>query len=93
MYKKERAWIRIAGNAKRIREGDQYGWRCFVDGSLEEIPLIRWDIAGSATQKNFKPGTNPDGNEQGIVAWIDFFGNIAIDKGTAHIELLNPAAT
>lgn len=100
--RKERVWIRIAGNAKRIKEGGKEGWRCFVSNMPiqipsvdEEIPLTDWSLSGTAVPgANFIPGTYKFGKsrlEPVLVAWIDLFGSITIEEGVAHI-LLIPAA-
>lgn len=82
-------WIRIAGNAKRIRtEGDPYHWRCFVGRQGPEIPLRTFQTSGPSTAENMIPGTDPTGaNLLGLVAWIDYFGDVEIEDGVARITL------
>lgn len=97
--KRERVWIRIAGNAKRIKAGEKEGWRCFVSDTPiivpsinDEIPLVDWKISGNAIPNvNFIPGTfkfEKPTDEPVLVAWIDILGNISIEEGVARIELL-----
>ncbi len=96
--KRERVWIRIGGNAKHIKDGGEYGWRCFVSHvplrvfhGDEEIPLKRVAIDGlAAGDKNFIWDHSPESPI--LVAWVDMFGNITIQDGVARIELL-PAPT
>ncbi len=101
MIKKEKGWVRIAGNAKKVREGSNLGWRCFLGNAEgikpdEEIPLTHFLCSGNATQDNFIPGINPRGGEKGetVLAWIDLFGDAEIDQNDVlHITLRDPAGT
>jgi len=100
--KRKNVHIRIAGNAKRIKDGGKEGWRCFVSDTPvtipslnDEIPLEDWYLAGTSFPgRNFKAGKfRRSGSEvtaPAIVAWIDMYGNIEIADGVAHIELLAP---
>jgi hypothetical protein len=83
-------WIRVAGNATKIKSNDPHGWRCYIRGSAEEIQLKDWSVEGMANQKNFIPGINPRGDENGIVAWIDCFGSYTITEEKIHITLAEP---
>jgi len=96
----EKVWIKLAGNAKRIKEGGKEGWRCFISSEPITIPsadgeiaLLDWKLSGRASLTNHIPGTFKfrEGVEiPTLVAWIDMFGSISIENGVAHIELLEP---
>ncbi len=83
-------WIRVAGHAKRIRKGEEYPWRCYLDRGSEEIPLHAWNVSGVAEAGNFIPGSNSSGDSVGLIAWIDCFGDVSIVDGVAHIQLQKP---
>ena len=84
-------WVKVAGHSQRIRQKDKFHWRCYVESEFIEIPLVNWNISGAATPRNVKAGTDPEGNALGLVAWIDFFGDMTIDSsGVAHITLKDP---
>lgn len=82
-------WVRVAGNVKRIRtEGDLFHWRCFIALAHPEIPLRTFRLHGLADGKNMVPGTDPSGsNPLGLSAWIDLYGDVAIENGIARITL------
>ena len=86
-------WIRIAGNAKMIREGGLWHWRCYVRLEGPEIPLKGFRLAGGeASERNLRPGTDPAAaNPLGLAAWIDFYGDLTVTDGIAEIRLKNPA--
>lgn len=86
-------WIRAAGHAARIRAGEDFHWRCFVNRALPEIPLRDLNIGGTATKANFILGTDPlKSNELGLNAWFDFYGDVSIRDGIATIALKTPPA-
>ena len=99
--KRDKVWIRIAGNAKRIKEGGREGWRCFISDAPisvpsadDEILLTDWGVSGNAVPgKNFVPGTfkflKPT-DKPILVAWIDMYGHVVVENGLAQIELLLP---
>lgn len=82
-------WVRVAGNARRIRsEGDLFHWRCFIGLAQPEIALRTYRLHGAADGRNFLPGTDPSGaNPLGLLAWIDFYGDVVIENGIARITL------
>jgi hypothetical protein len=100
MIKREKVWIRLAGNAKHIKAGGKEGWRCFISETPIDIPsaddeirLIDWKLYGPVSMANFIPGTfkaSESGEIPMLVAWIDMFGNIQIQDEVATIEVLNP---
>lgn len=91
MKEYKRVWIRIAGHVIRIKTGQKYPWRLFVDYRKTEIPFETWKVRGEITEKNFFPGTNQHSEALGLYAWIDIFCNLTIDESeTAHINVLNP---
>ncbi|MEK9152071.1 MAG: hypothetical protein AAB692_01770 [Patescibacteria group bacterium] len=82
-------WVRIAGNAKRIRTaGDPFHWRCFVRRAGPEIALHSFRVSGTAAGDNMLPGTDPvAANPLGLTAWIDFYGDVTVEEDVAHITL------
>ncbi len=82
-------WIRVAGNAKRIKSGtDPLHWRCFVDRALPEIALSNWRLSGLATATNMVPGTDPTAsNSLGLNAWFDCYGDLEVVDEVATITL------
>lgn len=92
--KREKVWIRIGGNAKHIKDGGEYGWRCFVSDTPirvfhadKEILLKRVAVDGLAVGgKNFIFDHSPESPV--LVAWVDMFGNITVQDDVARIELL-----
>jgi len=96
MIKKQKIWVRIAGNAKEVRAGKPHGWRCFLGDASgthfgEEIPLIHWLFVGTATVHNAVPGIKPNASkEDSVLAWIDLFGNVEIENDILHVTLQNP---
>ena len=82
-------WVRIAGNAKRIRtEGDPFHWRCYPRREGPEIPIRSFRLDGPASAANVAPGTDPAAaNALGLTAWIDFYGDLEIVDETARIVL------
>ena len=84
-------WIRFAGNAFKIREGNALGWRCFPDKSLPEIPLRGLRVEGAADGRNIGVGTSPTAEGPlRLAAWFDFYGDVKIEDGVAHITLKTP---
>ena len=86
----KKLWVRVAGNAANIKASHPYGWRCFIGGDPKEIPLKEWVVNGQCSQKNFIPGVNATGDENGLVAWIDFFGSFSIEDGVLRVNLAMP---
>lgn len=87
----EGVWVRVAGHAQMIRNKSVYRWRCFIGGSLPEINLSHWEVTGEVTPTNMIAGTNPVGEANGLVAWIDFYGNAFIDEhNVLHISARQP---
>jgi hypothetical protein len=82
-------WVRIAGNSRRIRaEGDLFHWRCFIANAPPEIPLRTYRVSGEADGKNVLPGTDPSSsNPLGLLAWIDFYGDVTVQNGIARVTL------
>jgi len=88
--KSQKTWVRVAGNATKIKAGDLYGWRCYFKGNQDEISLKNWFIGGVANSKNVIPGFSATKNENGLVAWIDFFGLATIKDDILYINLSEP---
>ena len=87
-------WVRVAGNARMIRDREAHHWRCYIKGSQREVNLRTWDVSGEVTPQNMIPGSNPDGDSNGLVAWIDLFGDVHIDGNSAlHIVARHPITT
>lgn len=82
-------WVRVAGNSRRIRaEGDLFHWRCFIGNAPPEIPLRTYNVSGEADVRNVRPGTDPSSsNPLGLLAWIDFYGDVTVQNGIARITL------
>lgn len=93
MEKHENVWIRVAGNARMIREGGAFPWRCYLGRREPEIPLREWSLEGRATRENVVQQTSLTHAETslGLAAWIDFYGDAAIEDGKLRIELKKPA--
>lgn len=90
MKKTHYDWIRVAGNAPNVRAGDVHVWRCFIGNKPNQIDLRNWAIAGTATERNFLPGTHTVGDAHGLIAWIDCYGSYNIRKEVLLINLGNP---
>lgn len=98
MITKKNVWVRVAGNAKNVKAGLPHGWRCFfIKNPREkeasgETSLTNFSFIGVATNENVIPGTHPRGGEaQSVLAWIDLYGDIAIDdKDVLRIILKDP---
>ncbi|MEX0931187.1 MAG: hypothetical protein WDZ88_00390 [Candidatus Paceibacterota bacterium] len=89
MINAKKTRVRIAGNAKNIRKKEPSHWRCFIGNDTTEHKLNSWKLVGVATENNVMPGTNPDGDEFGLVAWIDLYGDVIItDEKKAIVHLL-----
>lgn len=85
-------WIRLAGNARAIKEGSRKAWRCFLaDGTLIELTGFRQ--TGTASGRNTFYRTVLDHPEMadGLSAWIDMYGTLSVEDGEATLELENPA--
>lgn len=80
-------WIRVAGHSQMIKGRGEHHWRCYLNRRGEEISLVAWKIDGLASHHNMMHGTNPDKDENGLVAWIDFYGDVVIENGIAQISL------
>jgi len=84
-------WIRLAVSRDRIMNGNPHHWRCFIDPSLEEIPLKKLVIiGGEVTPINWLTKSQGERDERGVVAWIHLFGDIEVRDGIAHVVLQNP---
>lgn len=81
-------WIRVAVNKKRIRtEGDVLHWRIFIQRK-QEIEIRTYEVRGISTKANFVPGSDPtEKNPLGLIAWLDYFGNVEIRDDVAYIKL------
>ena len=88
----KKTWIRVAGHATNIKASHPHGWRCYVQGNPNEISLKDWSVNGAVSQRNFIPGVNAAGDEHGLVAWIDCYGNHTIDNEVLYINLQEPDA-
>jgi hypothetical protein len=87
-------WIMVAGHAMRIKSSQQFPWRCFLEKDCLEIPLETFVVIGVATQENMIPNVNAEGNHVGLIAWIEFFGDLEIDENqVATIFLKHPPAS
>ena len=82
-------WVRVAGNAKRIRtEGDPLHWRCYPRRENPEIPVRSFRLGGPASATNVMPGTDPAAaNPLGLTAWINFYGDLEVVDDIARITL------
>ncbi len=94
---KRNIWVRVAGNAKNVRAGSRYGWRCFLGDESgvdpkKEISLVHWSFTGAANEHNAIPGISSNGTSQEVtvLAWIDLYGDVAIENDTLHVTLRNP---
>lgn len=98
MIKKKRTWVRIAAHGQNIKEGHRHQWRCSLadareDQGTAEIRLASCAFAGSANARNLfflanrKGGTRMDG----VVGWIELFGDVFIDENDIlHVTLRDP---
>jgi len=84
---KQKTWIRVAGNASKIKANHPHGWRCYIKGNPTEIPLKNWFVKGVANQANFIPKVNPNGDEYGLIAWIDLYGSYIVKDQVLQITL------
>jgi|GEM_PF-4108207 len=87
---KPTTWVRVAGNATKVKAGSPYGWRCYIEGNPDEIALKGWFIRGRASEQNAIQGFTAAGDVHGIVAWIDYFGNYEIRDDVLYINLHTP---
>jgi hypothetical protein len=84
-------WIRIAGNARNIKEEKAMHWRCYINDINEEEPISRWFVDGIVNNTNFIARTNSKRDKNGLIAWIDLYGDIVIDADrNAYITLRLP---
>ncbi len=92
MEKRTGVWIRMAGHAERIKNGEPYVWRFFIDRERPEVPIKHFVIEnGEGSPRNFIPGTNSARDKLGLVAWIDLYGDVFVDDdGIAHVTLRDP---
>lgn len=92
MAKATDIWVRVAGNAKRIKSGtDPFHWRCYMGRTEPEVPIRSFRLGGAASQANVVPGTDPTAaNPLGLTAWIDFYGDVTIKDDIAYITLKQP---
>ena len=87
----EGVWVRVAGHVTNIKNSADYRWRCFIHTEPPEINLITWNVSGETSPANMVVGTNPHGEENGLFAWIDFYGDIHIDgNDVLHITVRHP---
>lgn len=87
----EHVWVRVAGHAQMIRSKTVHHWRCFINGEAPEINLRTWDVTGNVTPANMMAGSNPTGEGNGLVAWIDFYGDAHIDENDIlHVMVRAP---
>ncbi len=88
MQERAGVWIRVAGHAMNIRTNQPFHWRCFVNRERPEVPLANFVVLGEINERNFRTGTDPTGsNALGLVAWLDFFGDIVVNDNVATITL------
>ena len=95
MIEKNKTWIRLAGNATKVKAGQPHGWRCFFSDTRaghasDEMPLMHWILEGRVTSKNVIPGFDAKGDANRIVAWIDMYGNAKIENDILRVALLDP---
>lgn len=83
-------WIRIAGNATRIREGDRFAWRCFIGREHPEVPLCDVVLQGSVSATNYKVGVAPERDHLGLVAWFDVYGVARVEDHVLTVDLHSP---
>ena len=94
-------WIKIAGNARRIRDESNPNkselmkpglfWRCMIVGvNVPEfwILLTYFSLVGNATPNNNVPHADPNGGS--LVAWIEYFGDVIIEDARATVTLKDP---
>lgn len=85
-------WIRVAGNARAIKDGSQKAWRCYL-ASGEMIELTSFAHRGESTLDNCAYRTvldSPD-SANGLTAWIDMYGTLTVDNEVAILDFKNPA--
>ncbi len=95
--KRNKTWVRFAANGPKVKDGHEHKWRCCLGNTInemtgEEIPLKDWQLSGLATRSNVILGTNPKGGTcmNGVVAWIDLYGDVVIKDDVLLITLLDP---
>lgn len=85
---KNKVWIRIAGNSIKIKADSPYHWRAFINKKGPAVPIRLWEIYGEADNENMVHGSSSKLDKNGLLAWIDFYGNVTIKNGVAKIHLL-----
>ena len=88
----ETQWIRLAGNARAIKEGSETAWRCYLaDGELIELSVFAH--VGTASRENciYRTMLDSPAIADGLSAWIDMYGRLEVDGTSAVLRLENPA--
>jgi len=91
--KSKKVWIRFAGE-RRAWEGKNttpYRWRIFVHPNFERgIKVKRLRLEGKASNRNNRTGWRQKKDENGVIAWIDYFGDLTVRDGVATIVFQEP---
>ncbi len=83
-------WIRLAVNKQGIKEGSGNHWRVYLNKAGDLVPIKTWKTIGNATATNIVPGSDTSFDQNGLLAWIDIYGNVTIIEDNLTVELLEP---
>ncbi len=98
MITKKKTWVCVAANGQNIKTGNGHSWRCCFGrpghSMSGEIQIADCVITGKAKgTENFLWRSNKNGgtNMDGVVGWIEFFGDVEIgNDNILRIILGNP---
>ena len=97
MIKKENTWVQVAANGPNVKAGHIHTWRCCLkntdgENGSGEIPLVDCKISGRAENGNviFSANSNGGTGMEGVIAWLELYGDIVIQDDVLHITLRDP---
>ncbi|MDO8537233.1 MAG: hypothetical protein Q7R94_03225 [bacterium] len=96
MIQKKKIWVRFAAHGPNAKAGRKHKWRCCLTDDFSpsaEILLTDLVVSGNANGRNVTLDANPSGGTcmGGVVAWINFFGDVLIKDDVLHITLQDPS--
>ena len=81
--------IRVAAFGDNLKAQKPHGWRAVIAGHEGVIPLTHVTVVGTITPENQQWKFANKADQYGIIAWVEYFGDIDIDhKDAARITLL-----
>lgn len=95
---RKNVWVCLAAHGPNIKENRVHAWRCCLrspggDNLSAEIPLVDCKVFGRVSERNhlFRADSKGGTCMQGVVGWIEMYGDVEIHDDILCITLGEPS--